>query len=172
LTGLAPAQRARPAAAAPALDPVIPLGAPRGAALDVTLSGANLTDPLAAWLSGPGRVTLPPDHTNGKDSTKIRARVEVPADAPLGLQRLRVATSQGLSNFRPFGVDALPQILETDHNHSPTTAQAIPVPCVVVGRADAETSDFFKITVAAGQRVSFEVLGRRLGSAFDPVLRL
>ena len=33
-------------------------------------------------------------------------------------------------------------------------------------------SDFFRIAVAAGQRVSFEVLGRRLGSGLDPVLRL
>ena len=33
------------------------------------------------------------------------------------------------------------------------TAQALTTPCVVTGRADAEVSDFFKITVKAGQRV-------------------
>src|SRR5207244_7615655 len=53
-----------------------------------------------------------------------------------------------------------------------TTAQAVPVPCVVVGRADAEVSDYYKITVKAGERVSFEILGRRLGSAFDPQIQL
>src|SRR5205807_6031071 len=43
---------------------------------------------------------------------------------------------------------------------------------VVVGRADAEISDWFKVNVKAGQRVSFEILGRRLGSALDPQLTL
>jgi hypothetical protein len=33
-------------------------------------------------------------------------------------------------------------------------------------------SDYYRISVAAGQRVSFEVLGRRLGSPLDPILRL
>src|SRR5690606_2704846 len=40
------------------------------------------------------------------------------------------------------------------------------------GRADAETTDYFKVKVKAGQRLSFEVLGRRLGSAFDPEITL
>jgi hypothetical protein len=173
LAGLAPAQKpAPPAASAPTLDPVAPLGARGGSALDVTLTGAHLADPLAVWSGGPARIALSPGATTGKDSTRIPARVEVPADAPIGLFRLRVATAQGLSNLRPFAVDALPQITESDNNHTPATAQPVPVPCVVVGRADAETSDFFRFTAAAGKRLSFEVLGRRLGSAFDPVLRL
>src|SRR5262249_40058012 len=39
-------------------------------------------------------------------------------------------------------------------------------------KADAESNDYFKINVKTGQRVSFEVLGRRLGSAFDPQITL
>jgi hypothetical protein len=42
----------------------------------------------------------------------------------------------------------------------------------VVGRADAEQSDFFKVNVKAGQRLSIETLGRRLGSPFDPQISL
>ena len=45
-------------------------------------------------------------------------------------------------------------------------------PCVVIGQVSAESSEFFKFTVAAGQRLSFEVLGRRLGSALDPWIKL
>jgi hypothetical protein len=138
----------------------------------VTLTGAGLSDPLAVWLSTAARVTSPPNITTGKDSTKIRARVELPADAPVGLHRLRVATPGGLSNLRPFCADALPEVQESDANHTPATAQSVSVPCVITGRADAETSDFFRFTAAAGQRLSFEVVGRRLGSGFDPVLRL
>jgi hypothetical protein len=173
LSGVAPAQKkGPPAAGRPTLGPVVPPGAQRGTALDLALSGANLADPLAVGLSFPARVNFPTDIPLGKDSTNFRARVEVPPDAPLGLHRLRLATGQGLSNFRAFAVDALPQVQGTDANHSPATAQPVPVPCVVVGRVDAETSNFFKVTVAAGQRLSFEVLGRRLGSALDPLLRL
>jgi hypothetical protein len=83
-----------------------------------------------------------------------------------------VATAHGLTNARPFCVDALPQVVESNGNHSSATAQLVPVPCVVVGRADPEQSDFFRFTVTAGQRLTFEVIGRRLGSAFDPLIRL
>src|SRR5262249_52907289 len=89
-------------------------------------------------------------------------------DAPIGFHALRLATKHGISNLRLFCIDDLPQIMESDANHSKATAQPVPVPCVVVGRADAEQSDFFKISVKAGQRLSMEILGRRLGSPFDP----
>ena len=39
-------------------------------------------------------------------------------------------------------------------------------------QAEAETTDYFKISATAGQRLSFEILGRRLGSLFDPQLQL
>ena len=42
----------------------------------------------------------------------------------------------------------------------------------MIGRVSAESSEFFKFTVTAGQRLSFEVLGRRLGSALDPWIKL
>ncbi|HXG11755.1 MAG TPA: PPC domain-containing protein, partial [Gemmataceae bacterium] len=109
---------------------------------------------------------------NGRDNAKLRVRLEVPADAPLGFHSLRLATVRGISNFRLFCVDDLPQVMETDTNRSKSTPQTLPVPCVVVGRTDPEVSDFYKITVKAGQRLSFEVLGRRLGSPLDPQLTL
>src|SRR5437763_11876545 len=77
LAGVTPAQRkAAPAAGRPTLEPVVPPGAQRGTALDFTLSGAHLTDPLAVGLSFSARVTSLTNLPAGKDSTKIRARVE------------------------------------------------------------------------------------------------
>ncbi|HEX4591861.1 MAG TPA: PPC domain-containing protein, partial [Gemmataceae bacterium] len=150
----------------------MPPGCQRGTTANVTLAGTGLGDPLAVWLGAAATVTPSPSDTTVKDSTKIRARVAVPPNAPLGMHRIRLATADGLSNFRPFCIDGLPEVAETDQNHSPAAAQLIPVPCVVTGRADAEISDFFRFSVVAGQRISFEVLGRRLGSPFDPVVRL
>jgi hypothetical protein len=157
---------------APVLKAPFPMGAQRGSTFDLTLTGTNLAGPVALLTTLPGKVTIPTDGNNGKDATRLLVRLEIPRDAPVGAYPIRLATEKGLSNVRLFCVDDLPQVLETADNRTVQTAQAVPVPCVVCGRCDAEVSDYFKITVQAGQRLSFEVLGRRLGSAFDPQLTL
>jgi hypothetical protein len=157
---------------APTLATPVPLGVQRGTTLDLTLTGSNLAGPTRFWTSFPAKVTIPTDQNNGKDNARLRVRLEVPKDAPLGYHTIRLATTRGLSNFRLFCIDDLPQVMEVDTNRSKTTPQALAYPCVVVGRADAETSDYYKVSARAGQRLSFEVLGRRLGSAFDPQLTL
>ncbi len=156
----------------PTLNPVVPLGAQRGTSIELNLTGTNLAGVTGVWTSFPAQVTIPTDKDNGKDAGKLRVKLGVPKDAPLGYHSLRVATQRGISNFRLFCVDDLPEVQEVDTNRARTTPQAVPVPCVVVGKADAEVSDYFKISVTAGQRVSFDVHGRRLGSAFDPQLTL
>jgi hypothetical protein len=150
----------------------VPMGIQRGTSLELTLTGTNLADPTGLLISFPAKVTIPTDNNNGKDAVKLRVRLEVPKDAPMGFHSIRLATKNGLSNFRLFCIDDLPQVMEVDTNRTRTTAQAVPIPCVVVGRADAEVSDYFKINVKAGQRVSLEILGRRLGSALDPQISL
>ena len=77
-----------------------------------------------------------------------------------------------MSNLRLFCIDDLPQVMALPASRKKETAQAVAVPSVVVGTAAAEQTDYFKITAKAGERVSIEVLGRRLGSAFDPQLSL
>jgi hypothetical protein len=157
---------------APVLRPAVPLGMPRGTTLELTLTGTNLAGPTGLVTTFPAKVTFPTTANNGKDNAKLVVRLEVPKDAPLGFHTLHLATTRGMSNARLFCIDDLPQVLETSTNHSPAQAQPVPVPSVVVGKADAEQTDYFKITAQAGQRLSFEVLGRRLGSAFDPQLNL
>jgi hypothetical protein len=161
-----------PNPAAPVLKVPFPLGIQRGTTLDLTLTGSNLAAPTGILTSLPGKVTIPPENNNGKDAAKLLVRLEVPKDAALGFYPLRLATEHGMSNLRLFCVDDLPQVLENATNHTKAMAQPVPVPCVVVGRADAEVNDYFKVNVKAGQRLSFEVLGRRLGSGFDPQLTL
>lgn len=157
---------------APNLNPVAPLGMQRGTKLELTLTGTNLADPTGLWTSFPSKAVFPTDMNNGKDNAKLRVQLEVPADAPLGFHTLRLATTRGMSNFRVFTLDDLTNVMEVDTNRARGTAQAVTAPCVVSGRADAEAADFFKVTVKAGQRLTFEILGRRLGSAFDPQISL
>jgi hypothetical protein len=157
---------------APVLKPAVPLGMQRGTTLDLMLTGANLAEPTGLWTSFPAKATIPTEGNNGKDNGKLRVRLEVSKDAPLGFHAIRLATRRGMSNLRLFCIDDLPQVIEGTTNHTPSTAQAVPLPCVVAGKADAETTDYFKFRAAAGQRLSFEILGRRLGSQFDPLLML
>ncbi|MCS6849890.1 MAG: PPC domain-containing protein [Gemmataceae bacterium] len=155
---------------APNLAMPFPCGMQRGSSLDLVLTGSNLAEPTGLWTGFPATCSFPTENTN--DANRLTVRLQVPKDAPLGCYGLRLATTRGLSNLRLFCIDDLPQVVDNGTNHSKETAQAVPVPCVVVGRADAEQNDYFKVHVEAGQRLSFEVLGRRLGSIFDPQLTL
>ncbi|HEY7329256.1 MAG TPA: PPC domain-containing protein [Gemmataceae bacterium] len=157
---------------APVLKPALPTGMQRGTTLDLTLTGTNLAEPTGLWTSFPAKATIPTENNNGKDNGKLLVRLEVPKDAPLGFHAIRLATRRGMSNLRLFCIDDLPEVIENATNHTPSTAQVVSVPCVVVGKTDVETTDYFKFRVTSGQRLSFEVLGRRLGSQFDPQLQL
>ena len=86
-------------------------------------------------LEGDGQADL--NVHGGKDNAQLRVRMEVPKDAPLGFHGARLATTHGMSNLRLFCIDDLPQIMEVDSNRSKSTPQAVPIPCVVVGKADA-----------------------------------
>jgi hypothetical protein len=175
----APAQPKAPPASptaappqAPTLNPLPPLAARPGAAVELTLTGTNLAGPVALGTSFPAQATFPTDAGNGTDNARLRVRLAVPADAPVGLHTLRLATKDGVSNLRPFCVDDLPQVVPAGSHRTPATAQPLPVPCAAVGQAAPEASDFYRITAKAGQRLTFEVLGRRIGSPIDPILIL
>jgi hypothetical protein len=157
---------------APVLNMPGPVGIQRGTSLDLTLTGTNLAGPTGLFIGFPGKVTIPTDGKNGQDNASLKVKIEVPADAPIGYYPLRLATTRGISNLRPFCIDDLPQVVEVDTNRNKSTPQAVPTPCVVAGRADAEITDYFKVTVTAGQRLTFDVVARRMGSAMDPQISL
>ncbi len=171
----APAQKpaaVAPNPQAPTLKAPFPLGMQRGTTLDLTLTGTNLADPTGVWTSFPAKVMIPAENNNGKDNAKLLVRLEVPKDAPMGFHSIALATTRGMSNYRLFCIDDLPEVMQGANNRSKLTAQTVAVPCVVAGKVGPEANDYYKLTVKAGERVSFEVLGRRLGSAFDPQLTL
>ena len=162
-----------PAPQAPTLTTPVTLGLKPGASLDLVLSGTNLNDPTGVLLSCPGKVSIVPEAKDAKPNpANVKVKVELAADAPMGLHTIRVATKQGISNFRPFLVDDLPGVEEIATNRTKETAQDVPASCVVNARTDAEASDFFKVKVAAGQKLTFEVLARRIGSPLDPIIVL
>ena len=152
----------------PTLTTPATLGAAPGETVTLTLTGTNLAKPTGVWTSFPAKTTVKP-----KDDKSVTATFAIPADTPIGLHTVRVATEVGISNFQPFVVDDLKVTPETTGKSKLIeAAQEIPVPGVVTGVAEAESSDYFRFPVKAGEPVTIEVLARRLGSAMDPVIIL
>src|ERR1700722_15457895 len=112
---------------APALAAVLPLGLQRGTAMEITLTGTNLAGPTGVYTSFPAKITIPDDNKNGQDNAKLRVRLEVPADAPIGYHTLRLTTTRGISNLRMFCIDDLQQIAEVASNRDKATPQELPV---------------------------------------------
>lgn len=157
----------------PAISRISPAGVPPGSPVDVVITGGNLAGVTGLWSNLPLTAELTPDvEKNGQQADRVSYRVHVPADVPLGVAGLRVATGQGVSNLRLFLVDDLPTTAKAGGNKTIDTAQVISLPMAVDGNCDAESSDFYRIGASAGQRISVEVFARRLGSPLDPVIRL
>lgn len=160
-------------AAIPAISSTFPQAAAPGQTIDVKIRGGNLANPTQLWTSFPGEVTFPTDIAgNGTNAGEITYRIKLAADAQPGVQGLRVVTAQGVSNLKLFAIDDLPSVAQARPNQSKAQAQALTLPVAVDGYVDNLTRDYYKFAAAAGQRVSIEVLGRRLGSPLDPTIRL
>ncbi|HEX3724626.1 MAG TPA: LamG-like jellyroll fold domain-containing protein, partial [Pirellulales bacterium] len=157
----------------PSLSHLVPAAIQRGKSVDVVLHGANLAAPLGIWTNFSAATELTPGvDKNGTTPASVSYRMTTAADVPLGVAAIRLRTGLGVSNVRLVLVDDLAGVAKTGGNKNPATAQSVTLPIAVDGACDPETSDFYKFTVAAGQRVSVEVFAQRLGSPLDPVVRL
>jgi len=160
-------------AAPPAINSVVPIGVAAGQATDVTFHGGNLAGSSGLWSPCVSSAELTPDvEKNGQDAAKVTYRLNVPAETPVGVYGVRLATPEGISNIRLLLVDDLPTVAEAGNNKAHDTAQVITLPAAVEGVCEAESFDYYKFTASVGQRVSIEVFSRRLGSPMDPVVRL
>ena len=129
----------------PFIDHIFPLGGPRGDAVSVQLFGVNLPVDVLTMKTG------------------VEPEVET------------VQVEQGglLSNIRLFGVDSLPEMLETETGDADAPAQLVRDPILINGRIDAPGDvDRFVFEGRAGEPVSLEVVARRLGSPLDSRLVL
>lgn len=157
----------------PSINGVSPQAVVPGQTLAVKIRGGNLVGAGQVWSSFPAEATLAADvANNGKNAAEAVYSFKVPADAPVGVHGLRLANGTGISNLWLLMVDDLPSVAQVKPNAAPAQAQALTVPVGVDGNVDSLTRNYYKITVTAGQTLSFEVVARRLGSALDPMLRV
>ena len=157
------------ACAAPFLEDVDPPVLQRGAVTRVTLRGTDLHQAVGVWASLPtSAVSGSIVSSNG--TKEITLDITVPADAPLGMHGLRLATRGGLSNVHIVLIDELP--LTSAVGNVKIAGQSIDVdlPCCLTATCVPETVDRYGIHVATGQTVAFEVIGSRFGKNYDPLI--
>jgi len=163
----------RAEAQAPSISQVSPQAVQPGEQVDLTLTGGNLAGASDLWTSFPCESTLSPDVAeNGKQNDKVVYRLSVPADAPAGVHGIRVATSRGVSPLKLLVVDDLTTLGQQAENKTLESAQPLTLPIAVDGAVASLGRHYFKFEVAGGQKLSFEVVARRMGSPLDPIIRL
>jgi hypothetical protein len=153
-------------AASPHLGAIDPPGVQAGADTDVTISGQHLQDAQGLLFYTPGIQVL---SWQPVDQGKVHARLRVAPDCPLGDHEVRVWTSTGISEMRPFYVGPFPNVACSGSDHTIARAQPVPLNCTVNGIIHDEEIDYFSIQAKRGDRITAEVEGMRLGrDMFDP----
>jgi hypothetical protein len=150
----------------------------RGKTTRVTVVGSQLGKAIGLWSSLPaGAVKAVP--IGEQTSSRAVLDVSVAADAPVGVCGVRLATEDGLGNACLVLIDDLPV-----RAAFPSTAASLPLgergenapkvglPVALWGRFREAVVDRFAIDVTAGQRVSFEAVGNRLGKDVDPLVTI
>lgn len=160
------------------LDAVFPAGATPGSTTDVTIHGADLDDVEAVVFSHPGITAVPKKADPGPFDDGPRTLpdtfvVTIAPNVPPGHHTVRCRGRYGLSNGRVFVVDPVPHTVEAEPNDTASQATELTVPGVVDGRfTGGGDIDCFRLAGSRGQRLSIEVLARRIDSRADPVIRL
>ena len=141
----------------------------RGTTNRIEILGTETSNPVGIWTSLP-LGNLQPRLVSGGTS-QAQFEVDIPANAPLGVYGLRLATISGLSNVHLFLVDELPVVVR-DPQLPADAVVAVSLPVSVTSSCRPATIDRYSITVAKDQYVAFEVVGNRLGKNYDPLVRI
>jgi hypothetical protein len=159
--------------------------------LDVELQGSNLEGVFAAWWeddvrldsSGrPGRqgsqrarlgAGLQAQVQAVEGGSRVRLRLVIAPDAPVGSHSLRLVSPHGVSNGQSFWVGPHPVIRETEESHgAPDRAQPVHFPVAISGRLPEQGRvGYYRFEVTRAQALAFEVLAFQ-GKEFDPQLNL
>lgn len=102
-----------------------------------------------------------------------RVTVAIAPGCPLGEHPFLVRGDNGLTAWRTFWVGPYPERAEKEPNDRSVKAQAVPLGTTIEGTITEADKDCFAVELAAGERLSAEVVGLRLGRKFiDPHLTL
>ncbi len=152
----------------PRIDHVFPMGGKAGSTVELKVAGIGLDKVEGLHFNFPGvraealdSTTVAAEATTmkkkGNAPAKLQAhrfKVALPADAPPGIQDVRIVTAAGISNPRAFVVGDLPEVNEQEPNDDVDKAQPVSLNTVVNGVIAAPTDvDYYAFTGKKGQRV-------------------
>ncbi|MGY8769347.1 MAG: hypothetical protein ACKVH8_13095 [Pirellulales bacterium] len=154
-------------AAEPVLKYFFPAGLTRGKTAEVTASGTFGNWPVQAWVNRPGLTVTAAEK-------KGQLQIAIDPQALGGVYWVRLFDKEGASSLRPFLVDSLPELLETEPNNSPKEAQAIELPQLVNGKLSKSGDvDGYAVQLKEGETLVASLEANfLLNSPMDSVLQL
>ncbi len=171
----------------PTLTEVFPQGGQQGRSVEVTITGTNLGKATAVWFSGRGITAEVKEKTgqaavlfngagvSGRVPTdaQLVASLTIAADAPLGIQQIRVVTPYGVSNAGSFVVGNLREIVEVETEESSLETDWLALPLTINGTIiSIDDEDSFTFQLKKDARLICEVTAQRIGSLLDSYLIL
>ncbi len=150
------------------IESVQPRTAKPGQSVQLFVHGTGLNDSLRVVSRDP----LIQWKVEKVEPTRATITMTLSEHATLGPRNLWLTTSTGAVKSHTVFVDDLDAVIDNGNNHSIETAQMLSTGATVEGTCDLSQSDFYRVHVAAGQRVAVEVLTQQLRSTMDPVLRV
>ncbi|MFO0905069.1 MAG: PPC domain-containing protein [Pirellulales bacterium] len=166
-------------AGSPRLLRVSPPGGQRGTTVEVQLVGRYLERPEELMFYEPGISveSLEKEPTEDADSrrerggpaTRVKVRLKLADDCPLGAHSIRLRTAQGVTDLQRFFVGPFPIVEEQEstrmRNDKTEAAMAVEMNTTVVGRMlDPTDIDLYRIQAKQGKRISVEIESARLGT--------
>ncbi|MEW4569756.1 c-type cytochrome domain-containing protein [Tautonia sp. JC769] len=156
----------------PSLGPPSPRGAERGRTVVVELGGAGVGLANAVAFDDP-RLGAAIEPSASPDPDRLRIKVSIAEDAPIGRHLLRVQTPLGVPAAQGFAVYEAPERAEEEPNGSVEQATPVGWPTTLAGAIEAPGDvDHARFPVARGETIVCADRGGSLGSALDPVLEL
>lgn len=176
----------------PRITHLMPIGGQAGSTFELRVAGASLGDVEGVHFNFPGvkvepigseTTVLPPKMVKGKAKkgmtkppgalTTQRFKVTLPANAPPGIQDVRIVTKGGVSNPRAFVVSDQKEYSEQEPNDDVPKAQKIDVNSSVSGVISVPTDvDYYSFTAKKGQRIVCSCLTTSIDSKLPVFLQV
>ena len=154
-------------AADPSLDNIAPQGGQIGTEVVVHFYGARIgQDPQEIVFYEPG---ITATEIKPVDANHFEAKLTIAPECRIGFHPVRIRTLTGLTRVRTFSVGTLKEVNEAEPNSEFSAPQAVELGVTVNGVVQSEDVDYYAVEAKAGDRISAEIEGLRLGRTFfDP----
>lgn len=153
----------------PHLLTIVPMGAQRGASVEVEIGGEHLEDVSQLVFSNPKITAKQVIGVDGK-AVENKFVVTVAADAPVGVHDARVVSRLGISSPRAFTVGTMKEITCHEPRDSKEKAASIEVNSITNAVMPQRAIDHYSFSAKAGTRYAIECAAVGIDSRLTPVV--